>query len=57
MTPEIVKALLEPLPSGLPSVSQYNDFRRITGMADTPDSFVAWAQAAVTLMQKTDRAH
>jgi hypothetical protein len=45
------KELLEKLPNGLPRVSRYAEFLRITGMKDDSESFVIWAQAAVTLMR------
>lgn len=43
--------LLEKLSNGLPRVSQYSEFLRITGMEDDDESFVIWSQAAFTLMQ------
>lgn len=43
--------LLEKLPNGLPRVSQYDEFLRITGLKADDESFVIWTQAAYTLMQ------
>lgn len=43
--------LLVKLPNGLPAVSSYSEFLRITNQADTPEAFVMWSQAAFTLMQ------
>lgn len=51
-----VPELLEMLPNGAPRVSSYDEFRRITGMEDTPDTFVIWTQAAFTLMNTEGRA-
>jgi hypothetical protein len=46
--------LLEKLPNGLPRVSQYSEFLRITKQADSSEAFVMWAQAAVTLMKPAE---
>jgi hypothetical protein len=47
--------LLEPLPNGLPRVSRYDEFLRITGETDSPDTFIVWTQAAFTLMQPSQK--
>jgi hypothetical protein len=43
--------LLEPLENGLPRVSVYNEFLKITKEDDTPETFQIWLQAAYTLMK------
>lgn len=43
--------LLEKLPDGLPRVSRYNEFLRITQMDDGPEAFEAWTRTAYTLMK------
>jgi len=47
---EIPDELLAAGPDGLPKVSRYNEFLRITNQEDTPDTFVQWSQVAYTLM-------
>lgn len=44
--------LLKVLADGLPSVSRYSEFLRITKQQDTREAFVMWAQAAFTLMKE-----
>lgn len=44
--------LMKPLPNGMPRVSSYAEFLKITGQNDTGDIFAAWLQTAYTLMQK-----
>lgn len=53
---EVPLELLEPLPDGLPRVSRYAEFLRVTGLEDNADSLVIWSQAAYTLMKKPDDA-
>lgn len=53
---EIPSELMEKLPDGLPRVSRYNEFLRITKMDDGPEAFVIWTQAAYTLMKPADGA-
>jgi hypothetical protein len=48
---EVHRELLDKLPNGLPRVSEYNEFLRITKQADTSDMFVAWIQVAYILMR------
>jgi hypothetical protein len=47
----VAAELLESLPSGLPRVSEYNEFLRITKQPDTEAAFEQWAKLAVTLMK------
>lgn len=51
---EVPLEFLEPLPDGLPRVSRYAEFLRVTGLEDTPDNLVIWTQAAYTLMKKPE---
>lgn len=46
-----VSELMQPLPNGLPAVSCYNEFRRITKQEDSGDLFQIWLIAAYTLMK------
>jgi hypothetical protein len=45
-----VNELLQPLASGLPAVSSYTEFRRITKQEDSSEVFQIWLMAAATLM-------
>lgn len=47
----VSRLLMAKLPNGLPRVSEYTEFLKITGREDNDDSFVAWSRAAATLMQ------
>lgn len=51
---EVEIELLKPLANGLPSVSRYSEFLRITKQQDTPEAFVMWTQAAFTLMKEPE---
>jgi hypothetical protein len=51
---EIPNELTEMLPDGLPRVSRYAEFLRITGEPDNSETFVIWTQAAYTLMKASE---
>lgn len=48
---QVENELMELLPDGLPRVSRYAEFLRITKQDDTAEVFVIWSQAAYTLMK------
>ena len=50
MTDLPVVDLMKPLPNGLPAVSCYTEFRKLTGQPDNGETFQAWLLAAATLM-------
>lgn len=47
LEPELIKLL----PDGLPAISRYDEFLKITKEKDTPEMFTIWLQAAYTLMK------
>lgn len=52
---EVPDELLATGPDGLPKVSRYNEFLRITKQPDTPDAFVQWSRVAYTLLHPASR--
>lgn len=44
--------LMKLLPNGMPRVSRYDEFLKITGEKDTDETFRNWLLAAYTLMKE-----